>query len=33
VLTVHHLRLGGQVQRNINLRIELHEDGRWKILK
>ena len=33
ILTVHQLRLGGQVQRNIDLRIKLHEDGMWEILK
>ena len=33
ILTVHHLRFGDQVQRNVNLRIELHEDGTWGILK
>jgi len=32
ILTVHHLRLGGQVQRDINLRFKLHEDGMWEIL-
>jgi hypothetical protein len=32
ILTVHHLRLGDQVQRNINLRMHVNEDGMWEIL-
>lgn len=33
ILTLHHLRMGGQAQMDINLRIKLHEDGTWEILK